>query len=188
MLGGATEIRSPWESHRPLHPFVVARLSNPTRSIATSSSPVNSFLPDTLLPDTLAQGHPVTYPVGHGERTAERPQSAAAEAVNPGAPPAVFAAVPRVGLRERVVPQQVEGDDMKWKEATLRAVRRLCERKGSKTFTRAELQSQELTQIARDTSATGRTPHLTLDRVMQELRDEGWVAFVDDRGHYRLLH
>ena len=54
-------------------------------------------------------------------------------------------------------------------------------------FTRQELFDGELSTIIAETGSEGATPHKTLDRELQQLRDAGVLRFVDDRGTYRLL-
>jgi len=44
----------------------------------------------------------------------------------------------------------------------------------------------ELDQIIKDTRTTGTTPEKTMDRTMQNLRDEGVIEFIDYDGTYRL--
>lgn len=73
-----------------------------------------------------------------------------------------------------------------WPTATLQAIRRVTSRSGSAFFTRRELISKELDQIARDTQTQGATPHQTLSRILQELRDDGQLRFLG-RGDYEFL-
>ncbi len=73
-----------------------------------------------------------------------------------------------------------------WQEAVLHAIHRLCQRKGSRIFTRQELISEELPRIIEETMSTGATPAQTLSRVLQELRDMQLLEFLDERGTYRL--
>jgi len=67
----------------------------------------------------------------------------------------------------------------------LDAIQRLS--KGSKpaVVTRKELIAQELPTIVMETQSAGGTPHQTLSRELQQLRDEGLVEFFG-RGRYRL--
>lgn len=44
-----------------------------------------------------------------------------------------------------------------------------------------------LNRIVSDTESEGETPHQTLSRELQQLRDAGVLEFVDDRGTYRLI-
>jgi putative restriction endonuclease len=53
-------------------------------------------------------------------------------------------------------------------------------------FTRQELIDAELDRIISETASEGATPHMTLSRELQQLRDAGVLEFVDDRGTYRL--
>lgn len=53
-------------------------------------------------------------------------------------------------------------------------------------FTRQALIESELDAIIADTGSAGATPAMTLSRELQGLRNRGVIAFVDDRGTYRL--
>lgn len=75
-----------------------------------------------------------------------------------------------------------------WSDAVEAAVRRHVGRTGNAVFTRQELIDAELPQIVTDTGSEGATPHMTLSRELQEMRDRGSLEFVDDRGTYRLLN
>jgi hypothetical protein len=68
----------------------------------------------------------------------------------------------------------------------LDAIRRQTLRHDSKTFTRYSLIHEERRQIVAETRAKGATPDQTLSRVLQNLRDEGRISFIDDRGTYQL--
>lgn len=70
----------------------------------------------------------------------------------------------------------------KWREAVWKAVQRRA-RDGS--VTRAELIEFELDQIVAEVGSKGLTPHQTLSRELQELRDAGVLIF-DGEGHYRI--
>jgi len=74
-----------------------------------------------------------------------------------------------------------------WPTSTLKAIRRVTSRTGTAFFTRKELISQELDQIAAETETEGATPHQTLSRILQDLRDAGHLRFLG-RGEYELLH
>ncbi len=73
-----------------------------------------------------------------------------------------------------------------WSEAVEIAVRRLAERLGTDEFTRQQLIDHELPHIVRETGSRGETPAMTLSRELQQLRDEGQIAF-EARGQYRLV-
>lgn len=73
-----------------------------------------------------------------------------------------------------------------WGEAVEAAVRRFVARSGSTVFTRQALIDSELDAIVADTGSAGATPHQTLSRELQQLRDAGLIAFVDG-GTYRWL-
>lgn len=72
-----------------------------------------------------------------------------------------------------------------WSEAVLAAVRRHVAISGSKVFTRHALIDAELDRIVAATGSAGATPHQTLSRELQQLRDAGVLAFVEP-GTYRL--
>lgn len=74
----------------------------------------------------------------------------------------------------------------RWREAVLDALNRYAARQGSRMITRQAFLRDELQQIASDTATQGATPHQTVSRVLQELRDEGVVEFVPP-GRYLLL-
>ena len=75
---------------------------------------------------------------------------------------------------------------MTWKRAVLLAVRRYCLRKKSRLFHRKELWQEEMWQIIADSHGGGATPKQTFSRVLQELRDEHILEFLQ-RGQYLLL-
>ena len=73
-----------------------------------------------------------------------------------------------------------------WSKVVEEAVRRHVDGTGDPVFTRQELIDAELGRIIGETGSRGATPHKTLDRELQQLRDAGVLEFVDDRGTYRL--
>ncbi|WP_243406098.1 HNH endonuclease [Sphingosinicella sp. YJ22] len=73
-----------------------------------------------------------------------------------------------------------------WSEAVEAAVRRVVGRTGSLVFTRQALIDAELDAIVADTGSAGATPHQTLSRELQQLRDVGFMEFID-AGTYRWL-
>ena len=74
-----------------------------------------------------------------------------------------------------------------WTEAVLAAVRRQAAKSADASFTRADLMAEELPRMIEEVGSTGKTPHYTLSRELQELRDAGIIEFVDDQGTYCLL-
>lgn len=74
-----------------------------------------------------------------------------------------------------------------WSETVEAAVRRHCARTGRREFTRQELCDAELDMIVSETGSVGITPHQTLSRELQQLRDAGVLEFIDDHGSYRLV-
>ena len=67
------------------------------------------------------------------------------------------------------------------------AVRRVAFRHGSDRIERQILIDEELPRIEAETQTRGATPAQTLSRVLQDLRDEGMLEFVES-GRYRLAH
>ncbi|HLS88845.1 MAG TPA: hypothetical protein VK008_04360 [Sphingobacteriaceae bacterium] len=74
-----------------------------------------------------------------------------------------------------------------WKAAVLEALIRYTLKYNTKIFSRRDLIQAELSNIVAATGSKGETPEQTLSRVLQELRDDGIVAFVDNQGTYELL-
>jgi putative restriction endonuclease len=74
-----------------------------------------------------------------------------------------------------------------WSEVVEEAVRRHVDSTRDPGFTRQELIDAELDRIVSETGSEGETPHMTLSRELQQLRDAGVLEFVDDRGTYRLI-
>lgn len=79
--------------------------------------------------------------------------------------------------------QEVAGRS--WSEAVEGAVRRHVAKTGSQIFTRQALIDAELDAIVADTGSAGATPHQTLSRELQQLRDSGVMEFIEF-GTYRL--
>lgn len=77
---------------------------------------------------------------------------------------------------------------LSWTEAVTEAVRRVAASKPNGVFTRKELVADEGARMCADTGTAGETPMQTVSRELQQLRDEGTLEFVDDRGTYRLVH
>lgn len=75
---------------------------------------------------------------------------------------------------------------MTWKDAVEAAVRRQAAKRQSGIFTRQELLDNERNRILSDCGGGGETPDQTISRVLQELRNDGVVAFLDDHGTYQL--
>ena len=75
---------------------------------------------------------------------------------------------------------------MTWKDAVEAAVRRQAARSQNGLFTRQELLDSERTRILSDCGGGGETPDQTVSRVLQELRNDGVIAFLDDQGTYQL--
>ena len=75
---------------------------------------------------------------------------------------------------------------MTWREATIEALTRLSLRHRRNDFSRQQIINEELPRIVHDAASTGRTPDQTLSRVLQDLRNEGFLEFTG-HGRYILL-
>lgn len=75
---------------------------------------------------------------------------------------------------------------MNWKEAVEAAARRQAAKDPNGMFTRQDLLDAERNRILSDCGGGGETPDQTISRLLQELRDEDVITFVDDEGTYRL--
>lgn len=73
-----------------------------------------------------------------------------------------------------------------WSEAVASAVQRHVAKTDSRVFTRQALIDAQLDAIVADTGSAGATPHQTLSRELQQLRDSGVLEFID-QGTYRLV-
>ena len=73
-----------------------------------------------------------------------------------------------------------------WQTVVIDAVKRLCQRHKTSVFTRQMLIDEELQQIIVKTRTSAK-PAQTMSRVLQELRDQGFIEFVDNGGTYHLL-
>ncbi len=74
-----------------------------------------------------------------------------------------------------------------WREAVIDSIKRIIHKKKSYFFSRQEIISFELEQIEQETSSHGVTPSQTLSRILQELRDDKLVEFIDNQGNYIFL-
>jgi predicted restriction endonuclease len=75
---------------------------------------------------------------------------------------------------------------MRWKDAVIIALRRFSDRHQTRIINRQKLINEELDQIKYDTNSQGATPAQTLSRILQELREEGVLYFLEE-GVYLLL-
>ncbi len=75
---------------------------------------------------------------------------------------------------------------MQWRDAVLNSLRSFSIRNKTRSVERQQFIAEELPVIIGATSSQGLTPHQTLSRIFQELRDEGLIEFLE-RGHYLLL-
>lgn len=74
-----------------------------------------------------------------------------------------------------------------WADATLEAIQRVVDRQdGNVLFTLKRLTAEELNVIVQVTRSHGNTPDRTLQRVLQDLRDLGYIRF-HNRGQYEFL-
>lgn len=76
---------------------------------------------------------------------------------------------------------------MTWREAVEAAVHRQAAKNHDGTFNRQDFLADEQARIISDCGGAGETPHQTISRVLQELRDSGVIRFLDDQGTYQLI-
>ena len=76
---------------------------------------------------------------------------------------------------------------MTWREAVEAAVRRHAAKSPDRSFSRQDFLADEQARIVSDCDGGGETPHQTISRVLQELRDSGVIRFLDDQGTYQLI-
>lgn len=73
-----------------------------------------------------------------------------------------------------------------WRKSVADAIMRIVARKGSPNFSRQELIDQEIDKIINETDTRGKTAEQTLSRILQELRDNHQIQFLEP-GSYRVL-
>jgi hypothetical protein len=73
-----------------------------------------------------------------------------------------------------------------WRDAVEAAVRRYASKCDAGVFSRQDFLAVEEERIISECGGGGETPRQTISRVLQELRDEGVIVFLDDRGNYQL--
>jgi hypothetical protein len=66
-----------------------------------------------------------------------------------------------------------------WKAAVVASLQRFSRRPGSVQIERGAFLAEELPAMISATRSAGRTPAQTVSRVLQELRDEGWLFFSE---------
>ena len=69
----------------------------------------------------------------------------------------------------------------------LKALRRLSRKYLTTVIKRQTIIEEELINIINLTESRGKTPEQTLNRILQDLRDEGKVIFLDNKGTYHLV-
>lgn len=74
-----------------------------------------------------------------------------------------------------------------WRDAVLDALVRMAQRHGTDVVRRKDLRNEELPTIVKETQSQGATPSYTLSKILQELRDEGLLEFLDS-GVYRVTN
>lgn len=74
-----------------------------------------------------------------------------------------------------------------WRESIIDNIVDLTKTKGSLIFSRQELINKKLHQIIEEVGPHGETPAQTLSRVLQELRDDNLIDFIDNSGNYLSL-
>lgn len=75
---------------------------------------------------------------------------------------------------------------MQWRDAVLDSLRSYSERHNTRIVERQSFIAHELSTITAATNSVGATPKYTLSRILQELRDDGLLEFLEP-GHYLLL-
>ena len=77
---------------------------------------------------------------------------------------------------------------MKWREFIYQLVLDYCDKRGSRTFTLQEFQNEnkEVIQHFADIGKSTKTPFDTVRRVLQELKTDDVLHFVDNSGTYTL--
>jgi len=73
-----------------------------------------------------------------------------------------------------------------WKDNVKAAILRLTKSTGQAQFTRKQLIDAELQAIVSQVASSGKTPHQTLSRILQELRNEGFITFIS-AGFYEVM-
>ena len=78
---------------------------------------------------------------------------------------------------------------MTWREAVIKALNRVAVKYNTQEIKRKILIEEELANIVKETRSKGLTPDQTLNRVLQELRDEGFLEFhPTETGIYLLIN
>ena len=67
---------------------------------------------------------------------------------------------------------------MKWRDAVLTSLKAYTQRHATRIIQRQDFIAEELDAIVSATQSQGPTPEMTLNRVLQELRDEGIIEFL----------
>ena len=75
---------------------------------------------------------------------------------------------------------------MTWTEATKVALQNFSKNNNTIVINRQAFIAQELGNIVQSIASTGQTPSQTLSRILQELRDEGFIFFSQTAGQYTL--
>lgn len=73
-----------------------------------------------------------------------------------------------------------------WIEAVMDALRRIYEEKNNRRITYQQILIKELDKIIRETQTKGKTPDRTLSKILQIIRDRGYLIFEDNQGTYIL--
>jgi predicted restriction endonuclease len=77
---------------------------------------------------------------------------------------------------------------LSWQAAVKLALNRYAIRHKTIQIQRLKFLEEELEQIMNDTLKRGQTPKQTVSRILQELRDEGFLFFSNNNGKYILNH
>lgn len=82
--------------------------------------------------------------------------------------------------------EQARKSRISWRDAVKAAIKRLVSSRQRAEFSRQDIIESELLTITEEVRSKGDTPEQTLSRVLQELRHEGVIEFVDNQGKYLL--
>ena len=77
---------------------------------------------------------------------------------------------------------------LSWQAAVKLALNRYSARHKTIQIQRLKFLEEELEPIINDTHKSGQTPKQTISRILQELRDEGFLFFSNNNGEYTLNH
>ena len=92
----------------------------------------------------------------------------------------------KVPLSEENLENDVDGNKETQKDLLLNLILDFAEEKHKTVFSREEFLKLKLKDLSELWPNT-KTPEQTFSRLMQELRDDGWIKFLDKNGEYEIL-